>query len=292
MQAVLGGKAGRRASACAAAITAAALAGAFAGPASAASVAPQLYAGNPTCADVNPAWTEIDKVDPPQQGSHGWSGTTISGTYQATGALFDWTSSTPIDGVIVKGGPNANVYVYSPAASGDTGLSAPDNGGQPYGLSHISFCDGPDAPPPPGTPDTPQTPATPSTPQVVSTPQTTATQPQQAAATAGTIEVKGVTAARGTASLKAPKSCVSRTFTVTVNGSPVRRVSFYVDGQLVRRVSGKTGQRVFKATLPANRRGATRVTAKVTFTNGAQAKTLRGSAFRCRPAVLTPRFTG
>jgi hypothetical protein len=46
-----------------------------------------------------------------------------------------------VDAVIVKGGPNANVYRYSEETS-DTNLRAPINesNGQPYGLSHISFC--------------------------------------------------------------------------------------------------------------------------------------------------------
>jgi len=46
--------------------------------------------------------------------------------------------------VIAKGGPNGNVYDYRPlgGAAHDDGLSTPinPNNGQPYGISHISFC--------------------------------------------------------------------------------------------------------------------------------------------------------
>src|SRR3712207_7533499 len=35
----------------------------------------------------------------------------------ASGAHFDWTATSGIDAVIVKGGPNANVYRYSPQAT-------------------------------------------------------------------------------------------------------------------------------------------------------------------------------
>ena len=57
------------------------------------------------------------------------------------GTLVDWTSSAPIDAVIVKGGPNANAYVYAGESSGDTGLHAPFNGPDKYyGLSHVDFC--------------------------------------------------------------------------------------------------------------------------------------------------------
>ena len=57
------------------------------------------------------------------------------------GTLVDWTSSAPIDAVIVKGGPNANAYVYPGESSGDTGLHAPFNGPDKYyGLSHVNFC--------------------------------------------------------------------------------------------------------------------------------------------------------
>jgi len=55
---------------------------------------------------------------------------------------FDWSSTLGMDAVIVKGGPNADAYVYSPEAFEDWDLHAPINpsNGQPYGISHIEFC--------------------------------------------------------------------------------------------------------------------------------------------------------
>ena len=65
-------------------------------------------------------------------------------TVTTDGVNFDWSSTLGMDAVIAKGGPNANAYVYDPPAEsfGDTGLHSPinPNNGQPFGLSHISFC--------------------------------------------------------------------------------------------------------------------------------------------------------
>lgn len=58
----------------------------------------------------------------------------------ADGLYFDWSATLGIDAVIVKGGPDGNVYVYSPEAFSDTDLHAPLNNGTPYGISHIEFC--------------------------------------------------------------------------------------------------------------------------------------------------------
>jgi len=59
------------------------------------------------------------------------------------GTLFDWSASpNPIGAVIVKGGPMANAFYYSPQAASDTGLFAPinPNNNQHYGISHVTFC--------------------------------------------------------------------------------------------------------------------------------------------------------
>ena len=57
--------------------------------------------------------------------------------------------------MIVKGGPDANVYSYPFDTFADNGLVPPmnPNNGSPYGLSHIEFCTDniPEEPPP--TPD-------------------------------------------------------------------------------------------------------------------------------------------
>ncbi|MCH8983852.1 MAG: hypothetical protein IH943_07070 [Acidobacteria bacterium] len=58
------------------------------------------------------------------------------------GPEFDFTTNFPVDVIVVKGGPNANVYTYNPVDSSDFHLHSPFNDGSQmwYGLSHISFC--------------------------------------------------------------------------------------------------------------------------------------------------------
>jgi len=112
----------------------------------AASVAPVYVAGNPKCADLNPSWTEI-KADPPTSGTRTSGGKSF--TISINGLIVtSWSSSTPVTAVIVKGGPNANIYYYSGATS-DTNLHAPTNpnNGKYYGLSHVSACYGTVPPP-------------------------------------------------------------------------------------------------------------------------------------------------
>src|SRR5687768_14508956 len=103
-----------------------------------ASAAPTVdyVAGNPKCADVAAGYKAFKFESP--RGSMQGSGFTVN----VSGKTFSWSSAEGVDVVIVKGGPNANVYRYSPESTGDTGLQAPKNpsSGQPYGLSHIEFC--------------------------------------------------------------------------------------------------------------------------------------------------------
>jgi hypothetical protein len=106
-------------------------------PASAASVIPTQESGNARC----PAGTTELKVEPVESGT--FTDGTLTVTLVVTGATFDWTSNIGVDVVIVKGGNVSNVYDYRPGEStGDTGLSAPINPktGEPFGLSHVSFC--------------------------------------------------------------------------------------------------------------------------------------------------------
>jgi hypothetical protein len=56
------------------------------------------------------------------------------------GTYFDWQSLWPVCAVIVKGGNNANVYLYDPAATSGSGLHAPANqGGNIAAVSHVTF---------------------------------------------------------------------------------------------------------------------------------------------------------
>jgi hypothetical protein len=106
----------------------------------AASVTPVFIAGNPTCQDLGYAFSL--KVDPPNSGTY--SNLSGSVTFSTDGVYVDWSSTFGIDAVIVKGGPNANLYAYDPPAEsfGDTGLSSPinPNNDKPFGLSHLEFC--------------------------------------------------------------------------------------------------------------------------------------------------------
>lgn len=124
------------------------------GSASAASVTPTFYAGNPNCAgidqDYGATWLEL-KVDPPSSGTYTSSdGLVRVKVTRVSDTTFNWESVAAADGVvrsidavIAKGGPDGNAYVYDPPAEsfGDTGLHSPPSGGQAVaGLSHISFC--------------------------------------------------------------------------------------------------------------------------------------------------------
>lgn len=113
-----------------------------AGPAAATHVTPAELEGNPTCASVDSSWIEL-KVDAPAADvfSDGTLEVTVSGY---DGVFLDWASDIGVDAVLVKGGPGANLYRYDPPAEAteDEGLHAPINpaNGQPYDVSHISFC--------------------------------------------------------------------------------------------------------------------------------------------------------
>ncbi len=103
--------------------------------------AQDVVEGNPNCADLG---IPIElKVEPPATGTYGDG--TLEVFVDVNGKFFDWnvteSSQEAVDAVIVKGGPNANVYSYDEATAA-SGLSAPTNPktGEPYGLSHISFC--------------------------------------------------------------------------------------------------------------------------------------------------------
>jgi hypothetical protein len=60
---------------------------------------------------------------------------TTDGTYVSFNSTFG------IGAVIVKGSDDANVYVYEPQVTSDSGLAAPLNeSGNPAGLSNLTFC--------------------------------------------------------------------------------------------------------------------------------------------------------
>jgi len=114
-------------------------------PAAASHVAPILVEGNPSCTDLEYGFGF--KIDPPNPGTYS-IGSLGTVTFTSDGTYFDWTSTVGVDAVIVKGGPNSNVYVYDPPAEAffDTGLHSPinPNDRRPFELtpelSHIEFC--------------------------------------------------------------------------------------------------------------------------------------------------------
>ena len=129
------------------------------GTTSATDVVPTLIAGNPDCDDSGVG--ELIKIEPVADGTFPVPGGSITIVVNSAAKTFDWTSTIGIGLIIVKGGPNANEYVYVPASFGDTGLHAPTNpkNGRFFGLSHISFCDpGESVTPTPTTPDDTPTP--------------------------------------------------------------------------------------------------------------------------------------
>jgi hypothetical protein len=104
--------------------------------------------------------------------------------------------------------------------------------------------------------------------------------------------VKATTVRSGSASLRRLGGCASRTVRVAVNGSPIGRIVFAVDGRRVRTVVAPKGQRRFTVTLPIGAGRVHRVTARVTFSNGARSRTLRTSVVRCAQRQVRPQFTG
>jgi hypothetical protein len=106
-----------------------------------ASVPPVKVDGNPKCADYG--LTTVAKFDPVNSGTQNGVTLTKHDTY-----YVKWTSTVAIDWVIVKGGPNANIYKYATDKFGDDWLHAPMNGRKPYGLSHVEFCSDGSGPPP------------------------------------------------------------------------------------------------------------------------------------------------
>ncbi len=120
-------------------------------------IQPIFVEGNPACGDIgygygfkvdgspNGTFTFANDEGPPELELTGGAppdpnnSVTIS---NSDGTLFDWAATLGIDAVIVKGGPNADAYVYDPEDTEDTALHAPVNpgSGEYYGISHIEFC--------------------------------------------------------------------------------------------------------------------------------------------------------
>jgi hypothetical protein len=140
-------------------------------------------------------------------------------------------------------------------------------------------------PTPPATPPAGgQQPAT--TPATTPAPGANQTQP--------TTVVAGTQARPATARLQTQTRCGTRSFRVTISGRNIQRVTLSVAGRQVRTVTVPAGRRSITVTVPVRQFGARRqaVRARVTFRNGAPARTLTASATRCAQTSVSPQFTG
>jgi hypothetical protein len=106
---------------------------------------PRIVQGNPSsCAAVITEAAELHtfKVDPAKSGTYTSSDGALTVTIDASEKTFSFTSDIALEWVVVKGGPGANIYSFSPPVYSAEGLVAPNG----KGLSHLDFCY-----PPPGT---------------------------------------------------------------------------------------------------------------------------------------------
>ncbi|MGQ0542559.1 MAG: hypothetical protein ACT4O9_12020, partial [Blastocatellia bacterium] len=55
---------------------------------------------------------------------------------RTSNSVMDWTSTKAVSAVIVKGGPDANVYYYQSGSFGQNGLQTPTG----LAISHVTFC--------------------------------------------------------------------------------------------------------------------------------------------------------
>jgi hypothetical protein len=114
-------------------------------PAMAAQVPPTHVPGNPKCKALG--FEKGFKLEAPQPGVHveTWNSCTITITVSSDRRLVDFaTDGCVVQGVLVKGGPAANLYDYRPfgGAFVDSALVSPLNkGGQVPQISHVDFCD-------------------------------------------------------------------------------------------------------------------------------------------------------
>jgi uncharacterized repeat protein (TIGR01451 family) len=123
-------------------------------------VAAELVPGNPSCAALG--WSYEFKVDEEPTSGKTYTGSdnvvvevggslgfevTMTTSTTAAGQVLAFTANQPVWAVIVKGGPNANLYDYAgnglTDVTADANLHAPEQplgSGTYAGLSHVSFC--------------------------------------------------------------------------------------------------------------------------------------------------------
>jgi Thrombospondin type 3 repeat len=104
--------------------------------ANASSVTPTQLEGNPTCADINPNWTQLKVDGIPGNQSYGDANVSVTISNVTDNHSFDWTANHGIDAVMVKAADGALLYTYDPESFGDTLVSGPGK----YDISHVNFC--------------------------------------------------------------------------------------------------------------------------------------------------------
>jgi hypothetical protein len=137
---------------------------------------------------------------------------------------------------------------------------------------------------PPGTVSPPETPA-----QAAGTAPTTSQSPQ--------IAVSPARVRPGSARLRGPSGCpTTSAVAATVTGRRIVKVTFYVDNKKVKTLTqaNRNGQWVLPMNVKRFAFGTHRVRVTIEFARSSQtrARTLRLSFNRCRPANVTPKFTG
>jgi hypothetical protein len=169
-------------------------------------------------------------------------------------------------------------------------------------VNTVTTCGTPPAGDNPGGPgtvcDTDQHSTTVLPPAPVTQPET----PAQAAGTSPTTQPQiAVSPARvrpGSARLRGPSGCpTTSAVAATVTGRRIVKVTYYVDGRRVKTLT-KANASGGRWVLPMNVKrfafGTHRVQARIQFARSSQtsSRTLRLSFNRCRPAIVTPKFTG
>jgi hypothetical protein len=106
-------------------------------------ITPVTVAGNPTCSTLSGVtYSSEVKFNPPVNGA------STDGIYIfVNGNVVGWyvlreIRDITVRAVIVKGGSNANVYVYPGGDYSDGGLQTPLNpkNGKPYDPGYVTFC--------------------------------------------------------------------------------------------------------------------------------------------------------
>jgi hypothetical protein len=112
----------------------------------------EVVAGNPSCADLAPegeTWIEFKIDADPAAGDHAAGDATIT-VEKLDAVTVGWTSTLPVVAFIVKGGDNAEVTLYDPAAtSGSASTPINDANGTNFGVSHVTWCFPTEEPPAP-----------------------------------------------------------------------------------------------------------------------------------------------